>query len=142
MTHLLDTDHISILQTESGPEYEALLGNLARHDPRDVVLSIVSFHEQVNGATTYLARARTPADLPRGYARLERVRAHFRTRTVLLFDTAASDRLQALLAARVRIGAMDLRIAATALSRGLTVVTRNARDFTRVPGLALEDWTR
>jgi tRNA(fMet)-specific endonuclease VapC len=32
-------------------------------------------------------------------------------------------------------GAHDLWIAATALAHGLGVATRNARDFTRVPGL-------
>ena len=35
----------------------------------------------------------------------------------------------------------DALIGATALAHGLTVVTRNVRDFGRVPGLAVEDWT-
>ena len=38
------------------------------------------------------------------------------------------------------IGPYDLLIAATALTHGLTVVTRNTREFSRVPGLNLEDW--
>jgi tRNA(fMet)-specific endonuclease VapC len=38
------------------------------------------------------------------------------------------------------IGAMDLLIAAHALSEGATLVTANVREFSRVPGLAVENW--
>ena len=39
------------------------------------------------------------------------------------------------------IGPNDLLIAAHAQTLGLTVVTRNAREFRRVPGLRVENWT-
>ncbi len=37
---------------------------------------------------------------------------------------------------------MDLRIASIVLSRGLTLLARNAQDFGRVLGLRFEDWTK
>jgi tRNA(fMet)-specific endonuclease VapC len=39
------------------------------------------------------------------------------------------------------IGPNDLLIAATARSRGSVMVTSNAREFSRVPGLVVEDWS-
>ena len=38
------------------------------------------------------------------------------------------------------IGGMDLLIAAHAMAEDSTVVTNNAREFLRVPGLAVEEW--
>ena len=40
------------------------------------------------------------------------------------------------------IGDMDLLIAATAKANNLTVATLNYSDFSRIPGLAVEDWSR
>jgi tRNA(fMet)-specific endonuclease VapC len=40
----------------------------------------------------------------------------------------------------VMLGPYDLQIAAIALVHGLTLVTHNTREFSNVPGLALDDW--
>jgi tRNA(fMet)-specific endonuclease VapC len=45
-----------------------------------------------------------------------------------------------LAAAGTPVGAHDLWIAATAVSRGLSLATANRREFARVPGLVVEDW--
>lgn len=62
----------------------------------------------------------------------------------LPFDDTAADlcgRLRALLAnAGTPIGPYDLQIAAIALANNLILVTHNTREFSRVPGLLLEDW--
>jgi tRNA(fMet)-specific endonuclease VapC len=39
-----------------------------------------------------------------------------------------------------QIGPRDLLIAATAMAFGMTVVTHNLREFTRIEGLPVEDW--
>ncbi len=38
------------------------------------------------------------------------------------------------------IGAMDMLIASQAMSLGLTLVTNNIKEFSRIPGLVLENW--
>ena len=43
---------------------------------------------------------------------------------------------------RVRIGTMDLKIAAIALGYNALVLSDNLRDFQQVPGLHAEDWRR
>ncbi len=39
------------------------------------------------------------------------------------------------------VGPFDTLIAAHALALGVTLATNNVREFSRVPGLAIEDWT-
>ena len=60
---------------------------------------------------------------------------------ILEFSTEAEDCFAALKQQKIRIGAQDLRIAAIALSVNGTVVTRNRRDFEKVPNLLIEDWS-
>ena len=59
----------------------------------------------------------------------------------LSFPVPAIHRFNALVKLKLNVGKMDLRIAAIALEHGATVVTRNVRDFGRVPNLTIEDWT-
>jgi tRNA(fMet)-specific endonuclease VapC len=138
---LLDTDHVSILQKQSAPEYQILMARIAQVPRADLAFCIVRFHEQVLGCNTYIAQAKTSTDLVRGYRMFDRVLSAFAAAPVLPFDTKAAAVFDGLLAQRTRIATMDLRIAAIALSQGLTLLTRNARDFRKVPGLVIEDWT-
>jgi tRNA(fMet)-specific endonuclease VapC len=58
-------------------------------------------------------------------------------------DRAAAEygEIRAHLAAQgTPIGSNDLLIASIALANGLTLVTNNTNEFSRVPGLNLEDW--
>lgn len=108
---------------------------------RDFYVSIVSFHEQVNGWHAYLSRARTIQGVVRAYLEFERVLARFAAMQVLSFDSTAGEVFELLRHQRLRVATMDLRIASIALARDFTVLTRNLVDFQKVPGLKVEDWT-
>ena len=141
MNYVLDTDHISILQRGTGQEFAALSARMSTRPEDDFAVSIVSFHEQVVGAHTLINRGRDAKDIILGYQLLGRVIRDFTNMPVILYDSAAAGKFQDLSSHGLRVGAMDLRIASIALARGLTLLTRNVRDFAEVPGLVVEDWT-
>jgi tRNA(fMet)-specific endonuclease VapC len=139
--YLLDTDHISIVQRRTSQEHHRLMARIAQRPPGDCVMSVVSFHEQTRGAHNLINRARRAPELARGYAMLDDILGTYRPATVLSFDAGAIAVYFGLRAQKVRVKAMDLRVAAIALSHNLIVLTRNTSDFVRVPGLRVEDWT-
>lgn len=55
MKFLLDTDHISILQKQSGKEFAALMARIGQVQRADLAFCIVSFHEQVLGCSSTTA---------------------------------------------------------------------------------------
>lgn len=121
----LDTNAvIALLKKEVG-----LIAWLRRHDPGDFGLPAVVMHEMFYGA---LKSRRREENL--GHLRL------------LPFEVLQFDAEDARVAGQIRveleqrgspIGPYDLLIAGQALSRGLTLVTRNTREFSRVPRLQI-----
>ncbi len=137
---ILDTDVLTIIQRRRGIEYSRLVRRLNQVDD-DVAVTIVSFEEQMRGWLTYIARVRNEAHEIEGYARLKALLEDFQTRPVLYYDAKATVEFREFVSQRVRIGTMDLKIAAIALSHNALLVTRNVRDFEKVPGLQVADWT-
>jgi tRNA(fMet)-specific endonuclease VapC len=125
-----------------GERSAALRERLANVAPHEVATTIISYEEQVRGWMAYLARARNPAQEVQAYHRLRRHLDNYREILVLAFDEQAAEEFQRLRRGRVRIGTMDLRIAAIVLSRSATLLSANLRDFRQVPGLDVQDWTR
>jgi tRNA(fMet)-specific endonuclease VapC len=138
---LFDTDHLGLLQTHSNPGFAKLSQRISGHSSSDFWISIVSFHEQIRGWNAYLAKATDQAGIVKGYRRLELILSDFAQAQVAPFGDAAALVFEDLRSMRIRIGTMDLRIAAIALANGFTLLTRNAVDFAKVPNLSFEDWT-
>jgi len=139
--YILDTDHLGILQRVADPLYAAISSRISQHAQSDFFVTIVSFHEQVLGWTAYIAKARQTDGVVRGYLRLNAILKDFAYSQVLSFDDLAADVFNDLRRQHIRIGTMDLRIASIALSKDMTVLTRNMVDFRQVPNLRVEDWT-
>ena len=113
-----------------------VLARMLELSPDDIAVSMMTVAELWFGAL----KSNDPA---RGRALTD---AFLRPLNLLPFDEDAADRYAV---ARVHletrgtpIGERDLMIAATALANRLTVVTSNGREFGRIPGLDLEDWTK
>jgi tRNA(fMet)-specific endonuclease VapC len=141
MRYLLDTDHISFLQRRSGTEHTRLVIRMGQYSPADFALSIVSLHEQVLGAHDFINRARANTDVIRGYNLLFEILQGFASAPVLPFNTESIAIFDELRGQKVRVSTMDLRIAAIAVSHNLVLLTRNVRDFSKIPELVTEDWT-
>jgi tRNA(fMet)-specific endonuclease VapC len=130
MAWLLDTNAVIAILNGSSPR---LVERLRSHAPDEVGLSVIALHELHYGARK---SARVEANL----ALLDRLRFQ-----IIPFETQDAEeagRIRADLARQGRpIGPYDALIAGQARARGLTLVTANLREFLRVEGLKVEDWT-
>lgn len=131
MLYLLDTNAwIHYLKHGDSP-----VGIRLRRTPvLEVAVCSVVWAELLHGARKYEKRDQR-------VARIEQTLSPFRS---LPFDDAAAHRYaeirDALETRGQVIGPNDLLIAAIAITHGLTIVTNN-HEFSRVPGLNVEDWT-
>lgn len=135
--YLLDTDHLTL--HEHG--HEPLRLRLASLPPEAIGVSAVTVEEVLRGRLAVLSRRLEGEAMVRGYAKLIETVRFFHRIPVVSLDDKSEQQFQQLRSARLRVGTQDLKIAATALAHGLIVVTRNRRDFERIPGLTIDDWS-
>jgi tRNA(fMet)-specific endonuclease VapC len=135
---ILDTDHVSLWQRRH-PQVSLQIEN------KGITListTVITAEEQLRGRLDVIRRAESGEMRVLAYTRF-RETLYFLTQIpqLLEFSTEAEGCFAALKQQKIRIGAQDLRIAAIALSVNGTVVTRNRRDFEKVPNLSIEDWS-
>ena len=107
---------------------------LEAHNPADIFICAITVAEIEYG----IAKSLRPDGLRLFLADVK----NRHTLQALSWEAAAqSGQLRALLERQGQpIGSHDLLIAGIALAHDLIVVTRNTREFERVPGLRLENW--
>ncbi len=138
---ILDTDHLTVIQRQSPPTFFTLSARLARVPPGEVCTTIVNVEEQMRGWLAMIRRSKKAQQEIAGYRQLHDLFAFFAEIPVLDFDEAAAERLAQLRRSHSRLGSMDLKIAAIALSQQATLLSRNLGDFRQVAALRVEDWT-
>jgi tRNA(fMet)-specific endonuclease VapC len=138
---VLDTDHLSLLERRPSAEGRNLEARLEERESSLKSTTIITYEEQKRGWMAHASRAKTVAEEIRAYSRLMTHLQSFRSIQVLPFDERAGTEYQRLRRLRLRIGTMDLKIAAIVLAHNATLLSRNLADFRKVPGLKVEDWT-
>lgn len=135
---VLDTNHMSeiIQQTSTG---RALIERL---DQSNVPLAttIISLEEMLRGWMARVRRERDPVAAIPLYGKLQQITELAEHWIILPWDMAAATWLRQLSTNRLRIGTMDLKIASIAIANNATLLSRNLRDFQRIPNLKAEDW--
>ncbi len=137
MRYILDTDHVSLAQ-RGQPHVAARIATIS---PKQLAVSIITVQEQLRGRLAQVQRAHNSAALVFAYKLLHKTLTFYFTVPIIDFDERAAAIMDDLRQRKIRIGTLDLRIAAITLAAGATLVTRNRRDFQRVPELAIQDWS-
>ena len=135
--HALDTDTITHFRNG----HPKVVTRVLATPPQDLAATVISLEEQLAGWYAVTKSAKTPAQLEHAYRKLAEVVEFFRDMPLLPFTAAAVTRYQGLQKQKLNVRKNDLRIAAIALEHHATVVSANVRDFGRVSGLQVEDWT-
>ena len=133
MKYMLDTN-ICIYVIKHKPD--TVIRKFLSHDPEELCISAITYAELMHGVEKSMAVERNRIAMSLFLSPI----------TILQFDERAAEeygRIKAELEKKgTPIGPMDTLIASHAKSRGLIIVTNNTREFNRVVGVTVEDWTQ
>ncbi len=135
--YILDTDILSLYR-ENHPEVSRRVDSCP---PDEMAITVITVEEQLAGWYTYLRKATKPDDIARAYKGLAESIPFLAHWQVMTYSISAIGRYDRMAKMKLNVRKMDLRIAAIALENNATLVTRNRRDFQRVPNLTIEDWS-
>ena len=138
--YVLDTDTLSNFLINSR-NYPQLTRRLQQTNNRLLFVSVISVEEYLRFVLANIQRDRNTPRLIERYADLLQFLEQMRDFTLLPFDAQAQTAFANLPSAIRQHHPNDCRIAAIAIARGYTVITRNTRHFAQIPGVTFDDWT-
>ena len=138
---LLDTDHVTLLKYPESERGQQLLQRLNALPPDETVaVTVITVEEQMRGWLAAIAKERGSRRQVAPYRELGQLIGFFAEFPLAPFDDNAADRFDGLRTQKLRLGTMDLNIAAIALTNEALRLSANRRDFEQVPGLRVENW--
>lgn len=136
--YILDTDHVTLSQNGN----IRILQRCLVVGISNIFVTPITFEEQVRGRLDTIRKCGNNSELlVSAYRKLLITQNYFCKTNFLEFNAAAYHCYQKLQQQKIKIGTQDLRIASIALAHQAIVVTRNYKDFSKVPDLNIEDWT-
>jgi len=136
--YLLDTDTLVHLFAR----HPLVVRHLAANGRMFAVSTVISKVELLRGRHEFLLKAKDGQDLLRAQQLLDETEQSLEQVLILDVDAKSAewfDRLRGQRALR-KVGRADLLIAGIVLAHDATLVSRNLRDFRRVPGLKVVNW--
>lgn len=137
---VLDTDHLSELQRLDSQRRARLVERIEQQRDRTAATTIVTVEEQLRGRLATINKRPPGNEQVVPYQELIGLLDFCCDWIVLPFDRICARQFHDLKAAKIRIGTMDLKIAAIVLAHQATLLSANLRDFRQVPNLTMEDW--
>lgn len=138
MVAILDTNHFREF-VEASASGRRLLRRIEK-EGADVFVCIVGVEESVQGWLALLNKRQAGRDQLLVYSRFQRDTEALLKFAILPFDEEAVNHFERLRVEHPRLGSMDLKIASICLAHDATLLSRNLRDFEKVPGLRTENW--
>lgn len=136
--HLLDTDTLTYLHA-GHPRVAQRLRDL---DDPTVATTVITRVEILRGRFEFLLKAADGAQLLRAQQLLSRSEELLAQIVTLPLDERSAQEFDRLRSRKglAKVGRADLLIASIALAHRATLVTRNVRHFSRIPGLMVVNW--
>jgi len=135
-SYIFDTDHLSLY----GRANPYLIAKLQTTQIR-LKTTVINVEEQLRGRLAQISEIKDGENQSAAYQLLSDTILMLSDFDVLQYNAKAREIYQSLKAQRIRIGTQDMRIASIVIAYNGILLTRNQRDFEKIPNLMIEDWT-
>jgi tRNA(fMet)-specific endonuclease VapC len=136
---VLDTDHLSVYAEGFSADAKHLMDRLT-YSGEPYGTTIISVEEQMRGWLALIRRRKQAHKQIGAYSGLQNIVQLLADWTILEWNGVAADAFDDFKRQKIRVGTMDLKIAAIAVSTGALLLSRNLADFEQIPGLNVENW--